>query len=247
MKLAPLTLTGQGYTLSVSPDATAKKAALLEASLTVTAVTDESLELARVTLKGLAEFRSALEKSRKAIKAPILEAGRDIDGKAAEFGAEPEQEEKRIEALIKTYAAEQETKRRAAELEAQRKAAEAQKAAEEAERLRQASAEKEKPKSFAEAAAALSAQEEADARAQASQEAANLLTMAITPQVEGVKPALDFEVTDVRALYATAPALVELTPKRREIAAMIKDLQSRNLPLSLPGVRIFETFKVSTR
>lgn len=120
-----LTLIGDGYTLAITPDAEKIKAQILAQSARITAVASPAdVETARAGLKEMAGFRIALEKSRKAVKEPVLELGKAIDDKAKEFGGDVAAEEKRIEGLITAYAAEQERKRREAEEHARRAAEE---------------------------------------------------------------------------------------------------------------------------
>lgn len=65
----------------------------------------------------------------------------------------------------------------------------------------------------------------------------------------GVKFATDFYVEDVHALYAYSSALVELTPKRRDILALISQLEAQGggvLP-TIPGLKITRKPVVGTR
>jgi hypothetical protein len=69
-------------------------------------------------------MRIAVDKSREAVKRPVLELGRKIDSIARDFAAEVVAEETRLEALVKEYASEQQRiareAREAAERERQR-------------------------------------------------------------------------------------------------------------------------------
>jgi fused signal recognition particle receptor len=181
-ELAPLILAGNGYQLEVSPDAETQKAELLKHSALIVEVRDNTAaDAARHQVKLLAGMRNLVEKSRKAVKEPVLKIGKDIDAKAAGFVAEITAEESRLSKLIGDHAAEVERQRQeairqrqeeerarlAAEAEAKRKAEEAERAAAaaaaEAERARKAAeaamwedddAEAEKAKQEAEKAAA---------------------------------------------------------------------------------------------
>jgi hypothetical protein len=75
---------------------------------------------------------------------------------------------------------------------------------------------------------------------------ASLLVMSSAP-TKGVKPVLDYEVTDIHALYKAYPGLCDITPKRRDILTYIKGCQDADEEIALPGIKIIETYKVSTR
>lgn len=255
---AILTLSGDGYGLTVRREAIELKNALLERAATVEAITDDdSLGNARLVVKDLAAFRNTLEKSRKAVKEPVLELGRKIDEAAANFGAEVAAEEKRITALGQAYAAEQERIRREAAEKARREAeAAARAAAEEARRLAAEQAAAQAATRAAEQReqdAVRRAQEEMALRIAAEREAARLKAEAAAaaeatrfsaPAVAGVKADLDFEVTDIHALYLARPDLVEMTPRRAKILAHLKANRTMNDPHDLPGVKVIEKLKL---
>lgn len=249
-----LILTGEGYGLAVSPEAERVKADILSASSAITTVASaEEAQAAKATLRKLADFRLSLEKSRKAVKEPVIRLGKSIDKMAAEFGADVSAEEARVSGIIAAYAAEIERKRREAEAEARRQAMEAERLRQEEERKRreaEAAAQAAK-RTFADVAAEIAAKEEAERiereRIEAERKAAQSAMIATTATVAGAKTVLDYEVTDIRALYVACPELVELTPKRREILAHLKALQERNLPISIPGLMVREVTKISAR
>lgn len=249
-----LTLSGDGYGLTVRREAVALKQSLLERAAEVQAVTnDDEIGTARVVVKDLAAFRNTLEKSRKAVKEPVLELGRKIDDAAAKFGAEVAAEEKRITALGQAYAAEQERIRREAAEKARREAEEAaRKAQEEARRLAAEQAAAQAATRAAEQReqdAVRRAQEEMARRVAAEREAARLKAEAAAaaeaakfsaPAVAGVKADVDFEVVNVHELYVAHPELVDLTPKRAAILAHLKTARTFGKPLELPGVIVKE-------
>lgn len=103
----PLSLTGDGYSLTIHSDASRRKDAALAMAQGVTSVTDndESADAAFVKRK-LAALRIEVEKSRKLVKEPIIAAGRAIDKAAADFMAALGAEEQRLDALISTHAIE---------------------------------------------------------------------------------------------------------------------------------------------
>jgi hypothetical protein len=263
-----LILSGTGYELLVAPEAQAAKAELIQhAALIVEVLDPNANQAASMQVKKLAAMRSLVEKSRTAVKAPVLQVGKDIDAKAAEFVAEIKAEETRIGKLMGDYAeaVERERVKILRELEAKRQAeAQAARAAETA-RLKaeqeataariaaeKAEWEAETPeqvaKSVAASAAAAAAAQEAEriAAAEAARREAETKVVEFVPaKVEGVKFAIDFEVTDINALYHYSPQLVTMEVKRREVLQLITQLGADGL--SLPGLRIFKKPVVATR
>jgi len=237
-----LILAGDGYKLSVAPEAEKMKADLIIETAAMTAVKtpDESIA-ARDLLKKLAAMRSAVEKSRTEVKAPVLKVGKDIDQVAADFIQGVLAEENRIKRLQEAYAHEVERERlkQAQELEAKRRAEAA--AAAEAEKARIA-AEKEaedariaaekaewegSDESKAEAAeAAKAAAEKQRLAAEAAKAAeASRSEVTITPTFEapkGVKFALDYEVLDLALLHKQRPELVKVEVRHSNIIGFLK-------------------------
>lgn len=248
-----LTLSGDGYGLTVKTEAIALKESLLQSALTVQKIESEpEVAQARALVKQLAAFRTQLEKSRKAVKEPVLEVGRKIDAAAEKFGAEVLAEEKRIIALGQAYAAEQERIRRQVAEKMRREAEEAaRKAAEEARILAQQAAAAEaalRKSQNAEAEAIQRAEVEMKKRIEAEREAARLKLEAQAvaaaavfdaPAVAGTKAEADYEITDINALRAAAPQFVELTVKRAVLLAFIKSSPG----VQIPGVKIVEKIK----
>lgn len=253
-----LALIGDGYTLGITADAKLEKAVLLSASNEVTIVNDlDTYEVASDKTRALASMRNAVEKSRKAVKEPVLALGKQIDAIAAEFVSDIEAEEKRIQSLMQGYAREQARIRAEAEAEARRAAAEAQRQQEEAARkLREAEEQARRAEVLKTKAAqdkANAAAEQARVQAQeatrkAQEEQTRMLEKSLASVAvaapAGVKEELDFDLVDVAALYRAAPHLVDLTPKRREILAALKQLQAANLPVNIPGLTIKTVMKV---
>jgi hypothetical protein len=115
-----LILTGEGYGLEIAPEATTLRDELATAAGAITTVTtNEEADAARAEIKRLADFRNLIEKSRKAVKEPVLAIGKDIDAKASEFGSVITTEEARLKKLVGDHALKVEAERRAeAELRA---------------------------------------------------------------------------------------------------------------------------------
>jgi hypothetical protein len=125
MSTTALAILGDGYQIAITPEAEQQKRTILEAARRVVAVTDQdTCDLAQSRLRSLGSVRTAVESSRKQVKAPVLELGKRIDGIAAEFVADVITEETRLSGLVAEYAR-----------EVQRKAREEREAAER-ERLR---------------------------------------------------------------------------------------------------------------
>lgn len=274
-EIAPLILAGDGYNLEVSPDAEQQKAELIRHSALIVEVNDNtSAEAARLQVKALAAMRNLVEKSRKAVKDPVLKIGKDIDAKAAEFVAKIESEERRVAKLIGDHAARVEAERQAQIrrqqeeerkrlAEQQRLAREAEEAARAAEAARKAAEDAEfadeeddeaaaKAKQEAEAAEAARlklAEQQAEAARAAEAARMESFKVAVPDRVEGVKFEPDFEVLDAGLLYQSFPELVKLDVKRAETLARIKswmDTHGGELP-TLPGLSITKKPKVGTR
>jgi hypothetical protein len=214
-----LILAGQGYDLTVSPEAEKRKADLLVTSRHVTSVTsnDESSVAQRVS-RSLASMRIEIEKCRKEVKEPVNRIGKLIDQTAKDFVAEIDAEEKRITRLVGAHAEEVARIKREKEAAERRAFEEARAAREAAEAAAAAAANTNK---ISDVIAARRAEEERkalfDARMEASAE------VAATNVASGVRFAWDFDVTNIAALYNASPELVRLEPLRADILAAIKD------------------------
>ena len=244
-----LILAGDGYQLTISPEARQKKADLLAKAAAVTTVTDnEQSDRAQFQIRRLAEMRILIEKSRKAVKEPVLLVGKAIDKAAAEFLVDLEAEEQRIKCLVGAHAEEVE-RLKAIKAEEERRAFEEARAARLAkEQAEQAAAESQSIADVIAAKQAAEANKAAlDARLQASDE------LATTQLAAGVKFAWDFEVTDIDLLATRQRACVEITPRRREIKHML-DLWAERLTddklidtFEDLGIRLFKKPVISTR
>ena len=228
-----LILAGDGYQLTISPEAEARKAALIEKASEITSVTsnDESGK-AQFQTRSLAAMRIEVEKSRKLIKEPVNRIGKLIDQTAADFLAEITAEENRIKKLVGAHA-EEVLRIKAAKEAEERKAFEAARAAkEEAEN--------------GGIAAVIAAKKALADKLQASNE------VAATKLSDGIRFAWDFEVDDIEKLYFEQPALVELNFRRAEILAWLKGIEQENDrdPITIAaacGIRAFKKPIVSSR
>jgi len=244
-----LILAGDGYHLKVSPEAYERKAKLLSKASTVTQVTSiEESSNAQFHLRRCAEMRILIEKSRKAVKEPVLLVGKAIDKAAADFTADIDAEEKRLSLMIGKHAEDVARLQRIKEEEERCAFDEARAARLAKEQAEQAAAE---TRTIADVIAAKQAAEAnkaaLDARLQASEE------LATTQQASGVRFAWNFEVIDIDLLANRQRACVEITPRRKEIKTMI-DLWSERLTddklietFTDLGLRVFKKTIISTR
>ncbi|MDB6080481.1 MAG: hypothetical protein JWO82_4228 [Akkermansiaceae bacterium] len=263
----PLILTGDGYALTITPEAEKMKAILLKCAEGIQIVdNDDGATWASDEVKNLARMRNLVEKSRKLAKEPVLRIGGDIDARAKEFVADIEKHEMRLKGLLGDYATRVEEKRKAAIAEERRLAAEAE-AARIAEEKAAADAEAARLAALAATEVVVSDDDEIEAaeaydrQVAAEAEAARLqnvraeretVLVAATPATrtrptEGVKFAPDFEVTDIHALLEHNVSLVELTPRRSKILDAIKLGMKGDTPPTIPGLKITMKPVVSTR
>ena len=238
-----LAILGDGYQITITPEAEKQKATILTAARAVMAVTDtDSCDIAQSRLRSLASVRTAVESSRKIVKAPVIDLGKKIDGIAADFVADVVAEEARLSGLVTEYAREQqriqreaeiaaeqerqrvERERHEAEMTAQREAARiererqaAERAAHEAEiaRLKAEAAQSEEGQKAAREAQerALAAQREAEARAESARRQAEADAAAAREREEAAR------IAAAAVIAAPAPAGV-----REEIDFEVEDI-----------------------
>jgi hypothetical protein len=231
-EIMPLILAGDGYQLTIAPEAIQRKADLLANSATITAVGDnDDSARAQYHTRQLAAMRIEVEKSRKLVKEPVNRIGKMIDAAAAEFLVEITAAEGRIKQLVGKHA--EEVLRIKAEKEA------AERAAFEAARAAREAAEE------GGIAAVLAAKKAAAEKLEASNE------VAATKVAEGVRFAWDFEVTDIEAVYRAVPQLVSLEVKRSAVLAWLRSLEDDGHDVAavanLANIRAFKKPIVSSR
>jgi hypothetical protein len=208
MNEEPMTLTGTGYSLTITPEATEQKEKLIAASSEITSVTsNEESAGAGYEMRRLAQMRILIEKSRKEVKDPILKISKQIDQRAAEFLVEVEAEEARLRKLIGDHAI--------IMLKAKAEAEEAERLAFEAEKAARALAD------FGGIAAVLDARQALQDKLQASE----LVTE--TNVAQKVKFVWDFEVVSIKDLVRLAPEMVDFIPRRRDILVWLKNLEEK--------------------
>lgn len=235
-------MTGEGYGLTIDEQAEEKKNELLKRASAITAVSDRDQAAgAQFEIRLLADMRNHVERSRKEVKKPVLEIGRKIDEMAKDFAADVMKEESRLVKLVGDFAAEVERRRREAEAEERRKFEEAARAKREAE---EAARRAEEDSSIKTAIAAKQAARERMKMEAARMKQSEVVTRERTP--DGVKFVDDFEVEDIDALYRAHPECVRLTPLTSQIKMLIRESREAGSP-EIPGIRIFQKSKVSTR
>lgn len=274
MSTNALAILGDGYKITITPEAEAQKKTIIDAARRVVAVTDQdSCDLAQARLKALGSVRTAVEKSRTDVKAPVIALGREIDGIAKDFVAEVITEEARLSGLVNEFAREQQRIAReaaaAAERERQRiererheaemkalleqheaemarlRAARESNAAAEAEAREREEAARRQQEEAAQRAREARRRAEAESRELAEREAAANAAIVTTQLPAGVKEQIDFEVTDIHVFAAKFPQLVTITPKRADILAALKKSFAKNEKLpDVPGLRVFQNLKV---
>lgn len=257
--------------IAFSEEAEDERAECISLAAEVGEVTDPDTQARAVNAqKVIRAFLSKVEKARKAVKEPILEAGRELDRRVGEFVEVPKEQELRIATAVGNYQqAELEKLRRAeqaAAAERERIAHEQAEAIAAAERAAAEERRKAEAKAAAERADARNEQEraEADARAaKAQQEAEERLaaerkrqeelaaqqTEAIAPvtapaKAEGQSIRQEWEITRINE-FALMRARPDLVRKVEFDLRSIKEELARGL--KLPGVEAQLLLKSSVR
>lgn len=201
------------------PDAIALRDDLLSQAAEITSVGDAlDADLAAGVLRSISGATKDVENARKAVKAPVLDLGKRIDGVAKEFAGQLEVEQKRISRLLGDYEAAERRKQQEAERRARQEEAERLMAAEQA------------AKEGDETAIEDAAKDIAEIRSQVT-------TAAHRPEGTAVRETWCFEVEDIQALYKAAPYLCKIEPDSTAIRAAIKKDQN------IPGLRIWKEAK----
>lgn len=259
--------------VAILPKSIERRDELLADSSAVTAIMDDASQAAAVAvLRSLKALVKETEDSRKAVKAPVLDIGRTIDGIAEKFIGGVEREVVRLNGLISHH---QERLRKSAEEAERQRQAELKRQADEEQRR-----ERERQRIEAEAAAAVEAArvaaeaeflsgdsesarladeaarkaDEEQARLQLAEQArrqaeADRLRTLATPAPRVVKPkgmavseVWRFEVTDLNALLAARRDLVRVEANREAINDAL-----RRGAREIPGLRIWSETQAKVR
>lgn len=257
----------QDFTVTVIPEAYKLKDDALALSKGIVAVTTQQQQqdaiAAASMLKGLIK---QMEATHEYFKRPILDAGRAVDGAKNKYNLELDAETKRLQKLAADYQAEE--NRKAAAIRAEQERQQREEREKEARALAEiaAKAEAERRANLAAIAAAkdeearrlaqIKADKDAEERAEevrinqeacreAERQRIEQLRTAVAekPTAARVVVKMDYELKDIKALYAARPDLVELTPKRSLILAAIS---IPNHP-AIPGIYEFESTAVQAK
>lgn len=262
------TASGLGdYTITITPAALKAKADAIVLARTITTVTNAAEQANAIAaaslMKGLLKDMKA---THALYKRPIIDAGNIVDAAKNNYSAELETESARVEKLAANWQAEENRKAAAVRAEQERRDREEREQEQRALAAIAAKAEAERRANLAAIAAAkdeeakLAAQIKADQDAasraeevrinqEAAQEAERnrVMTMQAVvpekPQAARVVVKMDYELKDIKALYAARPDLVELSERRSLILAAISILGHP----AIPGIYEYESTKVSAK
>ena len=227
--------------ISIDPEANARKRGAIELSKGITECDDQfTAGLTGEYIKTLNALLREAESSRKDVKTPILEVGRQIDRVAKEYSKELQEERERLKKLANVYV------RRLEDEKAERVRKEREELAEKERKAREfaekstAAMDNKAPENFADTANA------AITREQAVKDAAD--ANARIAELEKQKPGgsvgfstrkrWDYEIENLLELFHHHPELVELTPKR---AAILADLKAGKTIRGIKAKEILET------
>lgn len=247
MNTETLILSGEGYALTITPEAEIQKAKLLDVARSVVYVrdNDESADAAH-RMRSLAAMRIAVDKSRKEIKEPVIRIGKLIDATAKNFLLEIEDEETRIRGLIGDHANEV-AWLAAIKAEEERIAFDIARAAREAAEAAQDAADA--SGKISDVIAARQAEQERQDTLAARQDASS--DLAATKVADGVRFAWDFDVISPTNVFRAAPELVNIEVKRSAVLAWFRELEAADVDVAstalLVGIDAFKKPVVSTR
>lgn len=263
-----LALRGFGGVPEITPDAqTLKRHALERAKPILKVETDDEQAIAVAALRELKSIRVGIEATRKSVKAPVIELGKQIDTIASDFIQEAISEELRIQGLINHHQRKLLDAQRDEQERIRREQAEALRLEEEARKKRE-EAERANDPALKEEAAKL------EASALDKQMAGELSSgpiVAAKPKGLVVKSRLNFQVMDAIVFCQAYPDFFSwnaetetLKLKRREILDELNREDGKGIfhetkfPEELPdhkgsrivkpaGLRVFEETKSHVR
>ncbi len=257
----PLTLSGNGWEISLTDNAQETKQELILASKNevVKVDSEESSELAHSHLRKLGSFRIAVRKTREMITQPLVAKQKEVIRLVDTFLDGLEKEEDRVKALQGEWVRRQEAEKTRLLMEAARAQVEAEEAQRLAEEKRQQelfatikASQQEDPMQFAKAnleagkrAAEAAAKEQEES--QKKLEARMLELQAEQKSTRSGKMVYDYELENIHTLYAERPHLVEIFEKRRDVMYEIETQNQKGLDPKIPGLRIYQRPKISSR
>lgn len=255
------------YSITITPAAEQAKADALTLSKSITFVTNADEQADAIAAAALCKkLISDCEKARVEIKDRPLKICNEIDSTAKRYKTDLQKELERTQKLASDYQSEENRKAAAirAEQERQQREEREKEARALAEIARKAEAERranlaaiaaakdEEARRLAQIKADKDAEERAEevrinqeACREAERQRIEQLRTAVAekPTAARVVVKMDYELKDIKALYAARPDLVELTPKRSLILAAIS---IPNHP-AIPGIYEFESTAVQAK
>jgi DNA repair exonuclease SbcCD ATPase subunit len=252
-------------TITITPDAEKLKADALALAAQVGTIEDDmDRDMADKPMRDINNLLKALEKCRKEIKAPVLQAEKDIDTAAKNFSRDLQAEYDRLSRAAGKFDADARERERLAQFEAQKlaqaahqaemdAAAERQrKSQEEADKLRQQALESDDPEKAAKLEAEAAHNELAAERKLAEDaKAIDLIVRAevkeavpsVVPKGAVVKGTWEYDIVNPAELYKAHPECFKLEPVKSEIAKLLDETNGK-----LPGVeRAVKVFKTNLR
>lgn len=205
-----ITTTGEsisiGTQIALSESAErARKSALLQACMVTAVGSANENQLATEVLSTIKTVLKEIEAARKAVKAPVIEVGKQIDAAAQSFTNALKEEESRIEELMRDYIVVEFEKSKAA-------------AAQYNSRLTDLEREREAKLAQAADGAAIDAiKEEYDLKHAALGDAPSMNTA----KGQMVKEEWKIVISDIHALYRAHPACVSMEPRLTEIKSLL--------------------------
>lgn len=248
-----ISLTG-AENIRIVPSGQSLQAEALQKTKQITTVNDAHSQAKAIGAVAIAKgLLKGVEQSRKEVKAPLLELGKELDRVATEYCQPICMEVNRIELLIAGFQ-EAEAKRVEEEKQAQlqRQAEEMREKLRLEEAQRQAALQAENARTKKQREAAQKAAEElaiqqAELEIQAGETASNEMIETAKAEGAAVRKTFDFEVTDIAALYASYPQCVKMEVKKQAVRDVIEVLQRQGKSLEIPGVKLTEITKVAVR
>lgn len=225
----------EGLPIVISDSITKERdEAIADASLIKKVTTDWEYQSACDVLKSLKVLEKQKDAAQEAVGKPYFRKWKEIIAAADEWWKEPKQIEASLKSMVGEYDRAQREK------------------AQEAERQRQAEAsriEQERLKKLQEARTAPTEEKRTEAIQQAAEiQTEKQLVLAAAPVVtppkaSGVSSSTDiaFQITDIHALYKSAPSVVDLVVRARELKALLKS------GLRPEGVRVHEVVNTRVR
>lgn len=225
---------------------------------TLTEIKKPVLEVGRTIDATAAEYMAELKAEEDRLKKLIADHAAEVERQRQEAirqqrEAEREALRKQLEEEAKLRAEEEKARAEAAEAERRRREAEAaQFEAESAQALKAAKdaaeqAAKEQAEAQRKQAEAAAAREALEAKQPEIDEFEAAMLAPPPPKVAGVSFNLDYEITDIRALYHAAPTLCIVTPCRSVLLAALKEQERNGQTPGFPGITVIKKPKVSTR